>query len=223
LLGFLAYATLIAFFRLTDDAARATSLPDKIALAGMAVDEYGHFRRFLGRLAELRVDPDAAMQPYMRPLDEFNARTVPADWLEGLVKAYLGDGIAVDFYRAVADLLDARTRELIHQTLADTGHADFIIARVHDAIESDPQVTGRLALWARRLLGEALSQAQRVAAEREPLARLLTGDGTGQLGTVNRLLAELADEHSQRVAALGLAGPPAPADDVASGSDRAAT
>lgn len=223
MLGFLAYATLTAFFKLADDAARAAALPDKIALAEMAVDEYGHFRRFLGRLRELGADPDAAMQPYVQPLDEFHARTVPADWLEGLVKAYLGDGIAVDFYRGVAGLLDARTRELIHQTLADTGHADFVIAHVRDAIESDPQVTGRLALWARRLLGEALSQAQRVAAEREPLARLLTGDGTGQLGTINRLLAELADEHSHRVAGLGLSGRPAPADGLDSDSDRAAT
>jgi tRNA-(MS[2]IO[6]A)-hydroxylase (MiaE)-like len=41
----LAYATLSAFFRLTGDAACASSLSDKIALSGMAVDEYGHFRR----------------------------------------------------------------------------------------------------------------------------------------------------------------------------------
>ena len=34
---------------------------------------------------------------------------------------------------------------------------------------------GRLALWGRRLVGEALSQAQRVAAERDALAALLVG------------------------------------------------
>jgi tRNA-(MS[2]IO[6]A)-hydroxylase (MiaE)-like len=206
LLGMLAYATLSAFFKLADDAAGAESLSDKMALAGMAVDEYGHFREILGRLAELHVDPDAAMQPFVPAFDEFYARTVPSDWLEGLVKIYVGEGIAAGFSRAVADLLDPRTRELVQQVLPDTGQADFVVERVRQAIESDPQVAGRLSLWARRLIGEALGNAQRVAAEREPLARLLAGGDAGQLGEISRMLAKLADEHSQRVAKLGLTG-----------------
>ena len=44
--------------------------------------------------------------PFVAAIDEFHARTAPSDWLEGLVKAYVGDGIAVDFCRAVAELLD---------------------------------------------------------------------------------------------------------------------
>ena len=63
------------------------------------------------------------------------------------------------------------------EVLADTGHSEFVIDRVRAAIDADPRVAGRLALWARRLVGEALGQAQRVAAEREPLARLLA-DGS---------------------------------------------
>ncbi len=98
LLGMLAYATLSGFFRLSDEAAIATSLPDKIALAEIAVAEYGHFRQLLRRLEELDADPDAAMQPFVQALDAFHARTRPADWLEGLVKAYVGDGISADFY-----------------------------------------------------------------------------------------------------------------------------
>src|SRR5271167_2532868 len=160
----LAYATLSGFFRLSDEAAIATSLPDKIALAEIAVAEYGHFRQLLRRLEELDADPDAAMQPFVQALDAFHARTRPADWLEGLVKAYVGDGIAADFYRAVAQLVDPQTRELVLRVLADTGHAEFVIARVRAAIAADPQVGGRLALWARRLVGEALAQAYRVVA-----------------------------------------------------------
>ena len=44
LLGLLAYASLVAFFQLSDDAALATSIDDKAALAEMAVAEFGHFR-----------------------------------------------------------------------------------------------------------------------------------------------------------------------------------
>jgi hypothetical protein len=145
------------------------------------------------------------MQPFVEPVDEFHARTAPSDWLEGLVKAYVGDGIAADFYRTVAQVLEPETRDLVLAVLADTGHAEFVTARVRAAVEADPRVAGRLALWARRLVGEALGQAQRVAAERESLARLVAGGDAGQLGNIGRMFARLTDAHAARMAALGLA------------------
>ena len=211
LLGLLAYAELDAYFRLTDDAVLAPSLADKAALAGMAVAEFGHFRLLCEQLAALGAQPDQAMLPFAPALDAFHTRTAPADWLEGLVKAYVGDGIAADFYRAVAELVDPQTRELVLRVLADTGHAEFVIARVRAAIAADPQVGGRLALWARRLVGEALAQAYRVVADRRSLAGLLAGAApgepgqTGQLGDIGRMFARITDAHAQRMASLGLA------------------
>jgi hypothetical protein len=204
LLGLLAYASLTAFFRLSDDAALAETLFDKTALAEMAVAEFGHFQLLRRRIEEMSADPQAAMQPFVAAVDAFHARTAPADWLEGLVKAYVGDGIAADFYRAIAQVLDPASRDLVLTVLADTGHSEFVIARVREAIEVDPRVAGRLALWARRLVGEALGQAQRVAAEREPLARMLAGDAASQLGDIGRMFAQLTDNHAARMAALGL-------------------
>ncbi len=205
LLGVLAYALLVAFFRLVDDAALAESLADKAALAEMAVAEFGHFQLLRGRIEELNVDPDEAMRPFVTAIDEFHARTAPSDWLEGLVKAYVGDGILVDFCRTVAELLDPQTRELVLGVLKDTGHAGFAVTRVREAIEADPRVAGRLALWARRLVGEALGQAQRVAADRPELAAVLAGGEVTQLGEIGRMFAQLTDAHARRMAALGLA------------------
>jgi hypothetical protein len=183
LLGMLAYAELDAYFRLTEDAALAPSLADRAALAGMAVAEFGHFRLLGERLSALGAQADQAMLPFAPALDAFHARTAPADWLESLVKAYVGDGFAADFYRAVAELVDPQTRELVLRVLADTGHAEFVIARVRAAIAADPHLGGRLALWARRLVGEALAQAYRVVADRRSLAALLAGASTAQAGT----------------------------------------
>ena len=204
LLGIVAYAQLTAFFRLTDDAALAVELADKAALAEMAAAEFGHFQLVRRRIEELDADPWQVMAPFVAAVDAFHARTAPADWLEGLVKAYVGDGIAADFYRTVATLLDAPTQALVLEVLADTGHAEFVIERVRAAIAADPKVAGRLALWARRLVGEAFGQAQRVAAEREPLARLLADDSRNQLGDIGRMFARLTDAHAARMAALGL-------------------
>ena len=47
------------------------------------------------------------------PIDQFHAHTAPADWLEGLIKAYVGDGLANDFYREIAAYLDPDTRDLV--------------------------------------------------------------------------------------------------------------
>lgn len=223
LLGLLAYGELVAFFRLSGDAALAPSLADKAALGEMAVAEFGHFRLLWEHITALGAQPDQAMLPFTAALDAFHARTAPSDWLEGLVKAYVGDGIAADFYRAVAELVDPQTRDLVLRVLADTGHAEFVIARVRAAIAADPQVAGRLALWARRLVGEALAQAYRVVADRRPLATLLSaGPVTGSpasdspasdspasdsdLGDIGRMLARITDAHAQRMTALGLAG-----------------
>ncbi|HEY6280103.1 MAG TPA: ferritin-like fold-containing protein [Streptosporangiaceae bacterium] len=207
LLGLLAYAELVAFFRLSEDAALAPSLLDKAALAEMAVAEFGHFQRLHSQITRMGAAPEQAMLPFVEPLDAFHARTAPGNWLEGLVKAYVGDGIAADFYRAVAELLDPPTRELVLAVLADTGHAEFVTARVRAAVAADPAVGGRLALWARRLVGEALAQAHRVVAERPPLARLLAGaiaGGGGEQGEIGRMFARLTDAHDERMRALGL-------------------
>lgn len=205
LLGVLAYALLVAFFRLSEDAALAESLADKAALGEMAVAEFGQFRMVRDRIQELNMDPDDAMRPFVDAIDEFHARTAPSDWLEGLVKAYVGDGIAADFCRMVADLLDPRTHELVLAVCRTTGHAQFAVTRVREAIEADPRVAGRLGLWARRLVGEALGQAQRVAAERPALAGLLAGGDVTQLGEIGRMFAQLTDAHARRMAAMGLA------------------
>jgi tRNA-(MS[2]IO[6]A)-hydroxylase (MiaE)-like len=204
LLGALAYALLVAFFRLVEDASLAEVLADKAALGEMAVAEFGHFQLVRARLQELNVDPDEAMRPFVAAIDEFHARTAPSDWLESLVKAYAGDGMAVDFCRAAAQLLDPRTAGLVLEVLGDTGHAEFAEARLREAIAADPAVAGRLALWARRLVGEALGQAQRLAAERTDLAAFLAGGEVTQLGEIGRIFARLTDAHARRMAALGL-------------------
>ena len=202
LLGVLAYGELTAFERLATDSRLAPSVTDKAELAGMAVAEFGHFRRLLAHLHHLGVDPAVAMAPFVEPLNDFHDSTAPSDWLEGLIKAYVGDGLAADFYREVAELLDPDSKELVLEVLADTGHASFAVDRVRAAIAAEPAVAGRLALWARRLVGEALTQAQEIAVQREALAHLL-GD-IGDLAVIAKMLGRITDRHHDRMAALGL-------------------
>jgi hypothetical protein len=204
LLGVLAYGELTAFERLASDARLAPSIADKTALATMAAAEFAHFTQLRDHLTKLGVDPEQAMAPFVVPVDEFHDTTDPSDWLEGLIKAYVGDGLATDFYREVAAFVtDEDTRGLVLHVLADTGQAEFAVSRVREATAQDPALAGRLALWARRLVGEALIQAQRVAVERDALTALLVG-GSGDLAGIARLLTRLTDNHTARMQALGL-------------------
>ena len=203
LLGVLAYGELTAFERLASDARLAPTVADKTALATMAAAEFGHFQRLRDHLSANGIDPDGAMEPFVAPLDAFHDSTEPNDWLEGLIKAYVGDGLAADFYREVAaSLQDAQTRELVLEVLADTGQAEFAVTRVNQAIAAQPAVAGRLALWGRRLMGEALIQAQRVAVDRDALTEVLVGQG--ELAGIVTLLNRLTDRHTARMAAIGL-------------------
>ena len=71
----------------------------------------------------------------------------------------------------------------------------------------DHRIAGRLALWGRRLMGEALTQAQRVAAERDGLTALLTGGvdrPSLDLAAMSRLFTRLTENHTARMANLGL-------------------
>src|SRR3954452_365258 len=209
LVGLLAYAELTAFDRLVDDARLAPTLEDRASLAGMTGAEFGHYQRLHDHLEkDLNVDAEASMTPFVAVLDAFHESTAPADWLEGLVKAYVGDGMASDFYREAAQRVQEPTRSLVLDVLADTGHAEFAVDHVRAAISAEPAVAGRLALWARRLVGEALTQAYRVAAERESLTRLIIGpdDATSDLAEIGRMLARLTENHSARMAAMGLQG-----------------
>jgi len=207
LLGAIAYGEISAFERLAQDARMAPALADKAELAKMAGVELGHFERLCDHMRSLGADPIAAMEPFVVAFDAFHLRTASSDWLEGLVTAYVGDGLAADFYTEIAAFLDADTRTVIVESLRDSGHSVFVVDRVRGAIAEDHRVAGRLALWGRRLMGEALTQAQRVAADRDALTALLTGgvDRPGMdLAAIGRLFTRLTENHTQRMESLGL-------------------
>ncbi len=209
LLGVLAYGELVAFERTAADASLAPTLADKAALGAMAAAEYAHYEQVSAYLTKLGHDPFAAMQPFVDPLNQFHNTLTPRDWLEGLLKAYVGDGITKDFYREISAHLDSETANLVSEVLCDVGHATFSIDRIKEAIAQDPKVSGRLALWGRRLMGEMISQATLVAASRPALQELFLRpsasetavSATALMAMVNRLTVG----HAKRMDVLGLA------------------
>lgn len=209
LLGLLEATLLVAFQRLASDCAFAPRVDDQVAVATMAATQVRRMNSMRDRIVELGADPERAAAPFLPALHDFHVKTAPSDWFESLVKAYVGDGFGMDFYRQVAELLDPRTREVVVAACADGDTAEFAVTKVRAGIAEDPRLAGRLALWARRLVGEALSQSQRVAAEHDDLTALLLGQvgagGRGLAGLVE-LYNQLTETHTARMARLGLQG-----------------
>jgi hypothetical protein len=203
LLGVIAYGELSGFERLSSDARFSPSLADRASLGRLAVQEFNHFELVGAFLEGLGFTVEDSMAPFQDSIDAFHERTRPGDWYESLMKAYVVDAFSGDFYRSLANSLDPRTRELISAIDSGEGSA-HLHRRLQEALRDDPRLASRLALWGRRLVGEALTQARRVDGEREYLAGLLFVDESDHYRQATDLFSQLTRNHSRRMSALGL-------------------
>jgi hypothetical protein len=203
LFSVLAYGEISAFYRLTEDAQLSPSLRGKVALAKMAASEMRHFEILESSLAERGLNVFDGMAPYVRALDAYHQSTSPSTWLESMVKAYVGDGIAADFYTEIAGSLAPEVAGVVGDVLAETGHSQFVVAEVRDAVAGSRPERDRLALWGRRLLGEAITQAQYVMAQREDLTDLVIAV-TGDLNNIAALFDRMQVSHAERMDTLGI-------------------
>ncbi len=207
LFGMMAYGELSAFERFSADARYSPTLHDRAVLGRIAVVEFRHYELVNARLEAMDVDAEDAMLPFQAAVDYFHERTRPADWYESLMKAYVIDTVSADFYRAISKYVDAGTRELIEKIQDSEETTEVLRKRLKSALADDPRLASRLALWGRRLLGEALTQAQRVSYGHGFLGGLIAGeDDAAAKELVGGLITGLAGNHSKRMTQLGLTG-----------------
>ena len=166
----------------------------------MAAVEIGHYRRWPTGCASWASTPAAAMAPFVAALETYHALTEPSTWLEGVVKAYVGDGHGRRLLPR-----GRRVRRRADPGADPRGARRRRPGRVRGARGArprsprSPRSAGRLALWARRLVGEAISQTQHVLAERDALMLLLV-EGAGDLTGVAGLIGRITDRHAERMA-----------------------
>ncbi len=203
LFAVLAYGEVAAFYRLTDEARMAPNLGGRINMASMAAAEMNHYELLRQALANRGVDIVSAMSKYASALENYHRLTMPSTWLEALVKTYIGDALAADFYLEIADALPDDAADVVRAVLAETGHSQFVVAEVTSAVAASDKQRHRLALWSRRLLGEAITQAQYVLAEHDELVDLVVSSGDG-LGRLTEFFDRLQKTHDARVRELGL-------------------
>jgi len=204
LFALLAYGEFTAFYRLTDEARMAPDLRGRISMASMAAAEMAHYEVLSEALEKRGVDVLPAISKYAPAIEGYHRLTTPSTWLEALVKTYIGDALAADFYLEIADSLPDDVADVVRSTMSQTGHSQFVVAEVSAAVSRSNKQRSRLALWSRRLLGEAITQAQYVLAAHDELVDLVVTrtDGLAQL---SGFFDRLQRTHEQRTRELGLA------------------
>jgi hypothetical protein len=204
LFAVLAYGEVAAFYRLTDEARMAPDLRGRISMASMAAAEMAHYELLHDTLQSRGVDVVPAISKYASALDGYHRLTTPSTWLEALVKTYVGDALVADFYLQIADGLPHEVADVVRATMSETGHSQFVVAEVRAAVTKSARQRSRLALWSRRLLGEAITQAQYVLAEHDELVDLVVSrtDGLTQLAA---FFERVQRTHDDRMRELGLA------------------
>lgn len=214
LLGLVGQLELVAFTRLAADSALAPSLDQRLRLARFSAGAVARLERVFDRIRELGGSPQDEVARFAHVMDDFDERTPSSSWWECLLKAYVGYGVADDFCKAAAAGLDDAARTLVLEVLDGTRHADLVVSELVAAGADDPVLTSRLALWGRRLVGEALGVVQTLVQSQPGLARLVA-DGAAvpdvvadadaeHQDTVGRLFGHLTAEHTHRMNRLGL-------------------
>ena len=211
-LGLVASVEHQAFERLADDARQAPGPEQALAFSRQAARCVERRDRVLARIDELGGDAPAAFGRFDGMLDDFDARTPASTWAERLLKTYVGYGVADDFCRLVARGLDPDSARLVAEVLDDAARTELAVRELDEVCADDAVLSSRLALWGRRLVGEALGVVQRLA-QRPEVARALDRAGAGAgagAGSQERaqipalVLNELTAEHTRRMSRLHL-------------------
>ena len=154
-------------------------------------------------LLEARVEEVGSkeLEEAFRPfLEAFFEHTNPVDWLEAQTWHYVGDALVRDFADSLMPALDRISAEVTRRALAERDeHESFALDEITRLVGDDPGAAERVATYARRVIGEALTQTRRALNETGALRTLLGSDEVEK-----RVLLNLLQRHRERLDRLGI-------------------
>ncbi|CAN5177598.1 ferritin-like fold-containing protein [soil metagenome] len=194
-LGRLGYLTLVLFENLSRAVSTSPSVGAKTRLSVAAAEVLEAHEGLVVEMITLKIDPVAAMDPFRAELDDFQRRTQGSDWYEVLVTCYLTAGFLSDFFDGLAaGLPDALSKRVSSLLDVDTGE-EVLQEELRTAIDANPRLASRLAMWGRRLVGDTMLIARSSLA----IGREAPGEDR-----IEPVFTELIAAHTRRMDALGL-------------------
>lgn len=199
ILAALAYGERRAAERAHANIALAPDGRRRVAQESVAARERRNFELVDARLREL-ADPELEerFQPYF---DAFFDRTDPQDWAEAMTWHYVGDAWVSHFTDVLTPFLDTVSAEVVRGSIGDReAQESFALEELSRMMEEDPAVRSRIAAYARRIVGEALTHTRRALAATRVLAALMGGHDELE----KRLVLDILEGHRRRFDRLGI-------------------
>ncbi|NBQ92490.1 MAG: hypothetical protein EBT82_02160 [Micrococcales bacterium] len=213
-LGQLAYLQLSNFEIITAALKYSPNTQYKAELSEAAARSFDKYRQLSKKLVELGADPAEQMNPFKERIAIFHSNTSGLDWYEVVIKVYLTSGLLDDFYARLAGGLSEELQSEVQRALRDTAFEKFAKRVLTEAVQSDPVLGSRLALWGRRLMGDVLLELRAAFDNRKlahiPKTKLLSVEEENQVNLeayskLEPLISELTGAHSLRMEEIGLA------------------
>jgi hypothetical protein len=169
------YAALTELERLAALIPAAPGLADRMAVADVISARHARYRELLDTFGDVH-DLRPEMAEAAPALDEARRRVATEEWWEGLAAAALCAPLTDELFSALLDHDDEPV-----EVVPWASH------RLRAALGGDPTLTARIALWGRRLIGEAIVLCREFGGER-----------------YTELADRLAASHARRLTELGL-------------------
>lgn len=195
-LGQAAYLQLTLFENLSALVANAPTVAAKEPLSRAAAISLGRYEKLTAEIRRTGEEPSTVMQPYTEAIDFFQHVTAGANWHEALVTSHITAGILDDFFARLAVGLPGADAARIAAIYAGRSHEPLLAEQIRLAIAADPRLAARLAMWGRRLVGDAMLVARSALAT--PLA-----SATDE-ARIEPVFTELIAAHTRRMDTLGL-------------------
>lgn len=104
------------------------------------------------------VEPQEAMRPFADTTRDFSNLIQGADWYEELLTIHVVSGLLEDFFVAIVPGLPEDDRDAMLRALRGESAHPQLVKLLQSAILLTPRLSDRLAVWGRRLVGDALLQ-----------------------------------------------------------------
>ena len=141
-LGVVVYSCTVSSIRHAKDADRAPSMAERGQMLRMSAERVAALDGLGALAASVGADADAAAEPFMGALGDFDQRLRPLDWAERLLKTHLALGLLADFCRTLAAGLSEPLRSGLSGALVEDRSARFAADALVPGIDSDPQLAG---------------------------------------------------------------------------------
>lgn len=198
----IAYLQLLQFQELSALVTDAPALACKQELGRVAALTLQRHETALSVLDDTGVDGAACMRRTADELNEFAERVGGRDWYERIVTCHLAASILHDFYAEVLDAHGAAADALRPVIEHDDVQAE-LHAIIAERLRGNQVLADRLAMWGRRITGDALLASRRALGI--PVGTTADAVRDGAEAVIESVNARLMAEHSRRMNALGLA------------------